>query len=68
MTNHSPGAAAPVPLEVQEPPAPKASSTHRKRSLLKRLRRSPMLYLMLLPGIVYFAVFKFAPMYGITIA
>src|SRR5699024_10600136 len=29
---------------------------------------SPMLYLMLVPGIVYFAVFKYAPMYGITIA
>ena len=67
MTN-SPGAAAPVPLEVEEQPAPAASSTRRKRSLLKRLRRSPMLYLMLVPGIVYFAVFKYAPMYGITIA
>ena len=67
MTN-SPGAAAPVPLEVEEPPVPRASSSRRRRSLLKRLRRSPILYLMLVPGIVYFAVFKYAPMYGITIA
>src|SRR5699024_2029456 len=67
MTN-SPGAAAPVPLEVDETPAPAASSSRRRRTLLKRLRRSPMLYLMLVPGIVYFAVFKYAPMYGITIA
>src|SRR5699024_1516707 len=67
MTN-SPGAPAPVPLEVDEQPAPAASSSRRRRTLLKRLRRSPMLYLMLLPGIVYFAVFKYAPMYGITIA
>lgn len=67
MTN-SPGAVAPVPLQVDEPPAPGASSTRRRRSILKRLRRSPMLYLMLLPGVLYFAVFKFAPMYGITIA
>ena len=67
MTN-SPAAASPVPLETGQEPAPGASSTRRKRSLLKRLRRSPMLYLMLLPGVIYFAVFKYAPMYGITIA
>lgn len=32
------------------------------------LRREYLLYLMILPGIVYILVFKYAPMYGITIA
>src|SRR5699024_591875 len=66
MTN-SPGAAASVPLEVDETPAPAASSSRRRRALLKRLRRFPMLYLTLVPGIVYCTVFKYAPMYRITI-
>lgn len=30
--------------------------------------RSRALYLMLLPGLVYFAVYKYLPMYGVTIA
>lgn len=58
--------AAPVPLaddDVLTPPP-----VRRRRGLLRSIRRSPWLYLMLLPGIVYFAIFKYAPMYGITIA
>jgi hypothetical protein len=30
--------------------------------------RHSWLYLLLLPGVVYFATFKYAPMYGVTIA
>ncbi|HSN10926.1 MAG TPA: sugar ABC transporter permease [Propionibacteriaceae bacterium] len=41
---------------------------HRKVSLGTRLNQYKWLYLMLIPGIAYFAVFKYAPMYGITIA
>lgn len=58
--------AAPVPLadeDVLTPPR-----TRRRRGLLRSIRRSPWLYLMLLPGIVYFAIFKYAPMYGISIS
>src|SRR5699024_10953986 len=67
MTNTT-GAAAPVPLEVDETPAPAASSSRRRRTLLQRLHRALLLYLIHAPGIVYFDVFKYEPMYGITIA
>src|SRR5664280_3603645 len=40
----------------------------RKVSVLTKLNHYKWLYLMLIPGIAYFAVFKYAPMYGITIA
>lgn len=40
----------------------------RKVSLRARILRHRWLYLMLLPGIAYFAIFKYAPMYGVTIA
>ncbi|GAA4427735.1 sugar ABC transporter permease [Georgenia halophila] len=45
-----------------QPPA------RRKLSWLTRMGHNPWLYVMLIPGIVYFAVFKYAPMYGVTIA
>lgn len=41
---------------------------HRKVTLRARVVRFRWLYLMLLPGVAYFAIFKYAPMYGITIA
>jgi putative aldouronate transport system permease protein len=40
----------------------------RKVSAMARLNHYKWLYLMLIPGIAYFAVFKYAPMYGVTIA
>ncbi|RKN07007.1 ABC transporter permease [Streptomyces radicis] len=46
---------------------PSADATHTVR-LRTRLMRYRWLYLMLLPGLVYFAVFKYAPMYGVTLA
>ncbi len=36
--------------------------------LKKDLRRDKWLYLMLLPGLIYFVVFKYLPMYGIIIS
>jgi putative aldouronate transport system permease protein len=66
MTETSAAASAADPAQGSTPadtPPPV-----RKRSLLRKLKRAPILYLMLVPGIIYFAVFKYAPMYGITIA
>ncbi len=37
-------------------------------NLLHGIRRDYLLYLMILPGIVYVIIFKYIPMYGITIA
>ena len=36
--------------------------------LFRDLRRDKWLYLMLLPGLIYFVVFKYLPMYGIIIS
>jgi putative aldouronate transport system permease protein len=38
------------------------------RRLGRDLRRDRLLYLMLVPGILYVLLFKYAPMYGVTIA
>jgi putative aldouronate transport system permease protein len=46
-----------------EPPAPKKVARH-----LVRVARHRWLYLMLLPGLTYFAMFRYWPMYGLTIA
>lgn len=40
----------------------------RTRSLYKRLWQFKALYLMLLPGVAYYVVFKYVPMYGVVIA
>lgn len=36
--------------------------------LWNELWRSRALYFMLLPGLIYFAIYKYLPMYGVTIA
>lgn len=36
--------------------------------LLKDIVRDKWLYLMLLPGVLYFIIFKYVPMYGVTMA
>ncbi len=38
------------------------------RKLWKTVKRNYLLYLMILPGILYIVVFKYIPMYGLTIA
>ncbi|WP_276357946.1 ABC transporter permease [Cohnella caldifontis] len=39
-----------------------------RRELKQRLKRNKWLYVMILPGIVYFLIFKYAPMYGLIIS
>lgn len=36
--------------------------------LVKDLRRNRILYLMVIPGVLYFLVFRYVPMYGAIIA
>lgn len=45
-----------------------AASAKPGRGLLKDVVRDKWLYVMLLPGVVYFLIFKYAPMYGLTMA
>ena len=40
----------------------------RKQSLALRIWHSKYIYLMLLPGVLYFAIFHYAPMYGLVLA
>jgi putative aldouronate transport system permease protein len=44
------------------------TTKNRLVGLYRYMRRDYMLYLMILPGIVYILIFKYWPMYGITIA
>lgn len=52
---------------VIAPPA-RPAPPERKVRVLGRLARNRWLYVLLIPGILYFALFKYWPMYGITIA
>ncbi len=45
-----------------------SSRTSRLRSVLTRLSRDRLLYLLAVPGFLYFLLFHYLPMYGITIA
>lgn len=46
--------------------------THKKQStmdlFLKRLKRDKWMYLLLMPGILYFLIFKYVPMWGVLLA
>ncbi|MDD9269037.1 ABC transporter permease [Paenibacillus sp. GCM10023248] len=44
-----------------------SKTTYRKQQA-RRMLRNRWLYLMLLPGILYFLIFKYVPMYGVLIA
>ncbi|RRJ65079.1 sugar ABC transporter permease [Paenibacillus oralis] len=50
--------------------APKIQPDSRKKTgeLRKRLWRNKWLYIMLLPGVLYFIIFKYLPMYGLIIS
>jgi len=43
-------------------------ATRSKRGLMRDIIRDKYLYLMLLPGILYFIVFKYIPMFGLVMA
>lgn len=50
------------------PEASEKAKIKTKRPKLKRIRKNRDLYLLILPVILYFIVFKYVPMYGIMIA
>jgi putative aldouronate transport system permease protein len=54
------------PLIALEPRPPRES--RRRGDRRARLLRYRWLYLMLVPGVVYFATFRYGPMYGVVIA
>lgn len=46
----------------------RSRSASARRSLLRRLMKNRWLYLMLLPGVIYFLAFRYLPMWGLLIA
>lgn len=58
--------------DLATPPAKAASKAKRRKAekvpLGTAILRYRWLYLMLLPGLAYFVIFKYLPMYGVTIA
>ena len=42
--------------------------TVRKRTLGERLKKDWQLILLALPGVVFYIIFRYGPMYGLTIA
>lgn len=46
----------------------KSQATERRRSIWKGIKRDRFLYLLALPGIVFFILFKYVPMWGILIS
>lgn len=47
---------------------PRKASVTRRRRVMQDLRNQRILYLMVLPGVLYFLVFRYYPMYGAIIA
>lgn len=58
--------------DLAPPPEKAVTEAKRRRAdqvpIRSALARYRWLYLMLLPGVAYFAIFKYLPMYGVTIA
>lgn len=55
--------------ELTAQPAPQPKRIYKSNSeLKKRLWRNKWLYVMLTPGVLYFVIFKYFPMYGLIIA
>lgn len=58
-------AAAPSPIEMMQETS---TNKWRRPSVLGRLKRDKWLYLLLTPGLLYFIIFKYVPMWGVMLA
>ncbi|MCL7748242.1 sugar ABC transporter permease [Halalkalibacter sp. MEB205] len=54
-----------VALEKSKTPLPKPD---KRAELMKRIKKNKWIYLMITPGILYFFIYKYIPMYGLIIA
>ena len=55
-------------MEVTEKKVEQSDKKSKTRSLLTHLKNNKWLYVLLIPGLTYFLVFRYAPMYGLIIA
>lgn len=53
---------------MQEIAVPSATTRKKESRLRKRIWKNKWIYVMLLPGILYFLIFKYLPMYGLVIS
>lgn len=56
---------------LQTPPAMKGAchmTVKKKSSLLRSLKMDKWLYLLMIPGLIHYALFKYAPMWGVLIS
>lgn len=44
------------------------SKKKRRDEIFRRIKKNKMIYLMILPGIIFFIIYKYAPMYGLIIS
>ncbi|WP_062050040.1 sugar ABC transporter permease [Bacillus sp. JCM 19034] len=54
-------------VAVEKTPVPEPEFS-RRSELMKRLKKNKWIYLMIAPGILYFFIYKYIPMYGLVIA
>ncbi|GAE34784.1 ABC-type polysaccharide transport system [Halalkalibacter akibai JCM 9157] len=54
-----------VALEKSKTPLPKPD---KRAELMKKIKKNKWIYLMIAPGLLYFFVYKYIPMYGLIIA
>ena len=54
--------------DLSVPPHPEVRQESLRTERMKRIYRNRLLYLMILPGLLFFVVFKYVPMYGLIIA
>ncbi|NOV03877.1 ABC transporter permease subunit [Paenibacillus sp. LMG 31457] len=59
-------AAAPHPLEIAQPAT--REQAMRRSTVMGRLIKDKWLYLLLAPGLLYFIIFKYVPMWGVLLA
>lgn len=55
-------------LAVQKQLDPSIIKQRMRTERIKRLKRNKLLYLMVLPGFLYFVIFRYLPMYGVVIS
>ncbi|MBB3111616.1 putative aldouronate transport system permease protein [Paenibacillus phyllosphaerae] len=55
-------------VSAATPSVKQLSRVNRSRHMLSRLRRDKWMYVLLLPGLLYFIVFKYVPMWGALLA
>src|SRR5689334_3981314 len=55
-------------MTIEVSSAPKTQANSRIRLLARRIKRYRVVYLLLLPGLIYFALFRYWPLYLAQIA